>query len=444
MIKLTFIPTDFTGKAPGNLRSNESHQLITVAGKRNRAFVCKHGAFYSKSMQLRDAAGKLLTQGKDYKTTYYYEDASVLAGQEIMGLVIVTNTAVTSPVKVTYQALGGPFSISADELMTMLDALDDKNFPFVWGDIIGKPSEYAPDTHGHEYWQLYGLDTSEVEINRIADAMKYGHTALMRENSTYADEFLKSAKTEIDKLQLAIGNHVKDFNNPHRDTTAHVQRELLNNWLFSTPQQIADATNKTSYLPIGGVFQLLNSGAMSSMDAHIKNFNNPHGTTADHINAFSRAYIDQQLATKLKWTDTATNSKMWGGRDDKSFENDCRLNIPATAITSGRFPYNQIATGWNGTDPTNHLLVGSMQWLHWQNFIGQVATKRDKIAAIGFHNTQAELWNILNASFQEWNSWPVGSIALGQVRLTPYDTVQYRTIVFQRTGANWQQVTKGF
>lgn len=432
MLQLTFLPTDFTGQALANLREDESHQLITVPGKKNRAFVCRHGAFYSKTMKLRDSAGKLLVAGKDYKTVYHYADISKLTGKEVMGFVVVTNSAVTSPVKVTYQAFGGPFSISADELAALLDAVDDSKFPFTWGEIIGKPTEFVPADHMHKYWQLYGLETTVTQINRIADVWAAGNNAQVRENSTYADSYLANAKAEIDKYQQQVNAHLKDFANPHRVTPAQVQRENLNNWTFSTPPQIADPNNKTSYLPIGAICQILNSGPITELNGHISNFNNPHGTTAEMINAYTKGYVDTELTKKMKWTDTANDTLLFGGVNKTLYDATARTNIPASAITGGRFPPEQIGTGWPGNDPTNYALNAAQQWIHWSNFVAGLPDNSNKIVVIGEIMNDVDGTNLLNTSFTNLTAWPVGSVAIGNKQDNFIEVKYWRTRIWER------------
>lgn len=435
---ITFIPTDFTGKAVGNLRTDEVHQLITVANRVNRAFVCKHGAFYSQTMRVRDASGRLLTQGVDYKTVYHYADVSKLTGKEVMGFVIVTNQAVQSPVRVTYQALGGPFSISADELRELLDAIDESKFPFVWGDIIGKPTTYVPSPHSHEYWQLYGLETTVTEINRLAAAWPYGNKAVINENKGYADDYLARAKTEIDKYQAAVNAHLRDFQNPHRLTPAQVQRELLNNWGMSGVFHIADPANANTYLPIAGVVQIMAAELLPTMDAHLKNFNNAHNTTAEQVGAFTIGYVDNVLATKLDWGDPAVNSVLFGGIAEPTFYAAARTAIPAANVVSGKFQHAQLGTGWDGNDPSNWCLTGNQKWTRWSEFLKVVNEKRGKIANIGQTSSSGQSLNILNSVFSNPVAWPVGSLAIGSAVEAPAPDNRPRVIyLFRRTASGW-------
>lgn len=438
---ITFIPTDFTGRAAANLRTDESHQLITVPNRTNRAFVCKHGAFYSVTMKVRDATGRLLDAGVDYSTVYHYADLSKLTGKEVMGFVVIKNAAVQSPVKVTYQAMGGPFSISTDELRELLDAIDETKFPFKWGDIIGKPTAFKPKPHTHEYWQLYGLDTTVTEINRIAHAWQYGNKAIMSENSTYSDDYIKLAQDEIAKYQAAVTAHLRDFQNPHKLTTAQVQRELLNNWAFSGVFNIADPTNANTYLPIGGVVQIMQSNLIPTMDAHLRNFNNPHVNTADQVGAWTKGYVDNARASKLRWDEPSTNSALFGGIAHPDFYNWARANIPAANLVSGKFPQQQIAVGWDGSDPTNWLLAGDQQWKHWSTFLKTVNEKRGKIANVGITNSGAAAVSILNSAFADINRWPVGSAAIATIWQQPApDNTPRIILLYQRTAAGWSQM----
>jgi len=446
MTTLTFIPTDFTGTALGNRRSNEVHHLITVAGKTNRAFVCKHGAFYSKSMIARDNTGRLLIQGTDYKTVYHYEDMSTLTGKEVMGFVVVTNAAVVSPVTIQYQALGGPFSVSADELQELLEAVDDSNFPFVWGDIIGKPTVYKPSPHAHKYWQLYGLETTVKEIDRLAAAWAKGNSAVMSDNERYADDYVASARAEIANYQAAVNAHISNFNNPHSLTPAQVQREKLFNWPFSGVFHIEDPANANTYLPIGGVYQILAGSLIPRLNAHQVNYANPHGVTADMAGVYTTTYVNGQLASKLKWTDYAANATLFNGIDYTSFYNQSRVNIPAANIVGGRFPYTQLGSGYDGSDVSNWALAGDQTWKNWATLLKPINDSRGKVAYIGYitgakgaeSTTGANAGlNILNTSFASLANWPVGSMALGQYGANYFELAIRTVLLFTRTASGW-------
>ncbi|QBJ02714.1 virion structural protein [Pseudomonas phage Psa21] len=443
MTTITFIPTDFTGTALGNRRSNEVHHLITVAGKTNRAFVCNHGAFYSASMIARDNTGRLLVQGTDYKTVYHYEDFSTLTGKEVMGFVVVTNAAVQSPVTIQYQALGGPFAVSVDELRVLLEAIDDTKFPFVWGEIIGKPTAYKPKPHTHQYWQLYGLETTVTEIDRIANAWAIGNKAVMAENETYTDAYIASAQAEIAKYQAAVTAHIQNYTNPHNLTPAQVQRERLFNWGMSGVFHIADPANNNTYLPIGGVYQILNDGIVPLLNAHLRNYNNPHGVTPDMADVYTAGYVDNQLASKLKWTDYAANSTLFSGIDHISLYNQARLAIPAGNVTSGLFQWMQLGTDYPGFDTENYLLAGDKTWKHWSQFMKVINDTKGRVAYIGLISGTKDgeasgavaARNILNASFASTTAWPVGSMALAQFAWRYYELQIRQVLVFQRTAA---------
>uniref|UniRef100_A0AB39CD84 Virion structural protein n=1 Tax=Pseudomonas phage RVTF4 TaxID=3236931 RepID=A0AB39CD84_9VIRU len=388
-------------------------------------------------MKVRDASGRLLDPGVDYTTVYHYADVSKLTGKEVMGFVVVKNNAVQSPVRVTYQALGGPFSINADELRELLDAIDETKFPFKWGDIIGKPTAFKPSPHTHEYWQLYGLDTTVIEIYRLAKAWEYGNKAVMNENHSYADSYIQLARDEINKYQAAVNAHLRDFQNPHRLTTLQVQREKLNNWGFSGVFHIADKTNNNTYLPIGGVFQIMNTELLPKMDAHIKNFNNPHQNTADQVGVWTKGYVDNERAKKLLWTEPSYNSTNFGGISESIYSNAARTAIPASEIISGRFPQYQVGTGWDGSDPTSWLLAGDKTWKHWSTFLKPINDARGKVASIGVVGSAAQGLGILNSAFADLTRWPSGSQAIAQWHHAPYGTHQYDVLVYARENGNW-------
>lgn len=368
MAGITLIPYDFTGTALSNRRTNETHTLMVATGKTNRAFVCKHGAFYSKSMVIRDATTIALKPGIDYKTVYHYQDLSTLTGKEIMGFVVITNPAVKSPVSVSYQAVGGPFAVSVDELKALLATLDVEDAPLVWGDIIGKPDAYRPDPkHLHKYWQLYGLETTVKQIDRIADAWQYGSKAIIEYNKTYSEDSMDKAQIAIDEYQAAVTAHITNMNNPHVLTPAQVQREKLNNWGMSGLFDITNKTNDNTYFPIGGVYQILSGSLLPRMNAHVINYNNPHGVTAEMLGVNTKGYVDNALSQKLVWGETAADAALFSGVSYTTMYNAARTAIPCAEVVSGMFPANQLGTGIGNN--SNYVLTANNVWTHWAAYL---------------------------------------------------------------------------
>lgn len=413
-MSITFLPLDLSGRVATNLFTNESHALIQVAGKTNRVFVCNHGAFYAASVVLRDATNRALVKGVDYKATYHYGHLSELSGKDIQGLVIITNPAVVSPVRITYQAVGGPFSISVAELKAFLDGLVENLDSFSFEDLIGKPTAYTPKAHTHEYWQLYGMESTVIEIDRIADAHTKGTKALERENVSYGDTTVQKARDAIALYKTRVSLHINDFNNPHQTDKYKVGLDYINNWGMSTSAQAIDPSNVSTYMPVHLTSTVLDYSAIPNMRAHIYNMANPHGTTALMADCYNYDEVYAKFAPKLPLYAAAANSLLWGGRNKAQATWDIRSNLAATDVTTGRWPYNQLGYGYNpAVNAYEYALCGDGYWRHYSTLFVTRNAQRKEVYNAGSFNSQPELQAWLNA-VHRWA--PVNSLSFGHIR----------------------------
>jgi hypothetical protein len=437
MARLTFLPLDLTGTALVNRRVGETHPLIRVPNKTNRVCVLGHGAFYSQSLVVRDNTGRLLIPGADFKTTYHYDDLSGLTGKEVMGMIVVTNTAVASPLTVQYQAVGGNFAISVAELKALMEALREDNFSLKWEDIIGKPTAYVPEDHMHKYWQLYGMETTVTEIDRIAQAWKAGSTAIRQATKEYGDIYVQKGRDAIDAYAVKVSAHLADFNNPHATDKYKAGLGQINNWALATAPQVADRNDASHYMPIGGMYRILNTGPLPELNAHVTNYNNPHGTTAEMVGSWTRAEIDNAFTAKYLWTDVATNATLFAGRNPGTLRNDVTLNLDPKDIVFGGFPHTQMGNngGGIGVDVWNWALCGDSNWRRWSDILAPYNASRRRYVSLGNYSSQAALLNTANVVF---GSYPDNTIAIGTYVNNPTPDVVYTLLkAYIKSNGSW-------
>ena len=147
----------------------EVHQL---ADKRFRAISPYHGIFYTDSFTLIDiATNKKLTSGVDYVFAELHQDLTRHTGQEIAGIAIVINRSVSENVKISYQCVGGPYSVNADTIVSLLNKKPDERISYSWWDIINKPSAFTPTAHKHNLGEVANLDVLLYGLERLRNAV---------------------------------------------------------------------------------------------------------------------------------------------------------------------------------------------------------------------------------------------------------------------------------
>lgn len=166
---------DPTGSNPDNLVSEE---LISLNDRVIRVAVPRHGPFFTDSLIVYDGLTKRrLDKGTDYRIPTIARDATLKFGLEVADALLIENTDVASQILVTYQAVGGLFQNNIDNLAGMYESWlnDDRKVDWLTG-IMGKPSEFPPGPHPHWLTDLFGFETLNFQLERIAQAIQLGNS----------------------------------------------------------------------------------------------------------------------------------------------------------------------------------------------------------------------------------------------------------------------------
>lgn len=269
------LPLDWTGQSTDNLVVDEPHTL--TANRTYRAIAPLQGAFFAESLKVYDnATGTLLTDGtngtaEQYYACEYYEMPSEYCGKEIDAIIIITDASVSNDVRITYQAIGGAYGTSVDAIISQIENLGLDDRPVAWGDIIGKPAEFAPAKHLHDAGDVYGFEYLVHACDRIRDAIEIGDQASHDAIYRYIDAAIAAMQGYADSIQAQLTAHLIDFNNPHRVTPLQLN-------VYTIPQSDAITT------PIS-----------QALAAHVAATNNPHNVTVGQLNTYDGPTIDAKI-----------------------------------------------------------------------------------------------------------------------------------------------------
>lgn len=188
-------PLDKTGRSPDNLIVGEPH---TLPAGMNRPIVTNYGAFFTDRLVVRDASsGQTLTPHRQYKAVQLYQDATVLTGKEVCSVIVVVDTTVSDTIEIDYQVVGGEYSTSVRAVREMVDDLDLDHRPVAWGDIIGKPRQFAPAPHLHDAGDVYGFEYLVEAIERIRQAILVGNEPVLIELREYIQELDREMRDRL-------------------------------------------------------------------------------------------------------------------------------------------------------------------------------------------------------------------------------------------------------
>lgn len=378
MIRYDILPLDLTGANPANLIIDEIHTLVRVGTKNHRLLLPNEGMFYKRGLSVRQTVdGKPLVYGVDYHFGYHAQEFSLLTGLDIETFIVFTNPAVTSEIKISYQALGGDSSLMRNQLKDLLDSIDEDSIVHNFYDIIGMPEGFPGDeNHPHEYWQIYAWDSLIENLDFIAAAVENGNKAAILQA---ARDYMKSQSHKMDdyvEVYRGYMSHLVDFNNPHEVDKNDVGLDKINNWRMATYLESNNKTIDNLYLPISGTISLIEKHLLPTLTAHIENKNNPHQLKLERFGLMTKAEVDDAFRNKLLRTQAAYNSVLFNGNTVTNFYWDVKHNISGDDIAlNSVFPRvrldittpavikDMVLVG-DGTYRTVKDLAKDLDWIH--------------------------------------------------------------------------------
>jgi hypothetical protein len=160
---------DPTGVNPDNFINGEIKALST---SQVRAVAPAYGPFFTDSVVVYDHGnGRLLVHGDDYRIVDLLQSATLKFGLEIAQVILITNTNVSSSVRLNYQALGGQYQNNAEGLTNIYETFMADGRPVDWAEVLNKPTQYTPTLHTHLLEDLYGFEPVVVELERVRNAI---------------------------------------------------------------------------------------------------------------------------------------------------------------------------------------------------------------------------------------------------------------------------------
>ena len=419
MATITKLPIDFKGTLASNLRIGEEHTLTKANGRVNRMLTPDFGAFYTESLEVRTAGGALLKRDVDYVVTYFYKDLGDVTAKEICAIIVITNTTVGATVRIKYQAVGGPYALSLKELKAILDETEAAPGKIKWEDIIDKPLGYAPDQdHTHEYWQLYGLESTNINLTLLGEAWAKGRKGIISDNRIYYQNAVLLAQAALDSYRAQVNAHLVDTQNPHQTDKVKIQLGNIQNWPLATVAQSTDRALNSVYQPIGGIFNQLEAYAQPVLNGHINDKGNPHNVTLDHplVNLYSTQQINDIFAQRLARTQVAVDSAKFAGLTAQEVYDNVRRGLDTSNVDiNTKFRQDQIAVIPAGIDPTKYALSGAQTVVLFEDSLKEYNNTAGSIWFVGSLGGQG-YQNAINAinAFNVANNLSIGTWVIGQ------------------------------
>ncbi len=206
------LPLDYSGQSPDNLIPAELHDVTQC-----KLIVLDFGSFFKESLQLVDANTLTPLNPTQYMVMDLYQDMTIELGKEIYNTIVITDSALTGNIAVTYQALGGPFCRHSARLVQWLEERKINIGTMAWEDIEDKPKKYKPSHHNHHVSHIYGEEYIIEQLKRVETGILTGKidtynavTAVLERKKT---EMTQKAKIAVDEMLLGRFNGFTGFSN---------------------------------------------------------------------------------------------------------------------------------------------------------------------------------------------------------------------------------------
>lgn len=270
-------PFDPTGLQATNLIEGE-RQTISAPNWSDFFFLIPLAApyFQGSLVVTHHPSGLVMQEGVHYACTHRFHDASLAVGMTIYGSITFYDKTLTGIIELSYQTIGGPWTIPVEEIETILANSLANPRTTTWDMITQLPFQFPVIDHEWNLTDLVGLTELVAAIDGIRQAL------------------LATGNTDT-----ALAQHILDTNNPHATTKTQVGMGNVENYPIATQSQAQAATSNTAYMTPLRTAQLVAAITGGSLTAHLADHNNPHQVTASQVNAYTIPQVDALLDNKL-------------------------------------------------------------------------------------------------------------------------------------------------
>lgn len=228
---------DVTGTLPANKITDELHTvqpgsptvLSFIVPKAapffdNNQLVLKHGPVNSQTTLIR---------GKDYELAHPFREALLKIGKPVYGSIYFLDPNIAGEVRVTYQTIGGPYTVDDLGLIATVTNSLYKLRTFTWDQVMGVPELLPPLEHQQSLGDMRGWDDLVAALTALTEAI---------------EENPSSETPLLEQIIELINTHTSDKNNPHEVSKAQVGLSQVENLPVSTSGSIFSESPSASYL----------------------------------------------------------------------------------------------------------------------------------------------------------------------------------------------------
>ncbi|QVD49378.1 hypothetical protein LUCX_308 [Xanthomonas phage vB_XciM_LucasX] len=247
----------------GTLASNKitaEHSVISPPELSEYYYIIPAAApFFAEGMTVVHLpSNRTLVEGVDYIPSHYFHDASYATASAIFGSISFYDKTLTGAVRLTYQTLGGDWTLDAAKIVEILSTKLTNPRRLTWEQVADLPYAFPPIDHVWHLDDMVGMSEMVDKLSEIRDAL-------------------------LASGEGGLQAHIADKNNPHGVTKAQVGLELVENYPVASIAEAQAGTAPNRYLTVQRGAQLVQALIGNTMNDHINNSNNPHNTNKSQI-----------------------------------------------------------------------------------------------------------------------------------------------------------------
>lgn len=314
------LPFDPTGTAASN-RIQSERQTISAPGWSDFYFIIpKMAPYFRESLTvIHHPSGRQLFEGVDFLPSHKFHDASLAVGKPVYGSLTFFDKTLGGVVELTYQSIGGEWTIDEATIQEILSNKLTNPRITTWEEVVEVPREFPVIDHEWDLVDMVGMSSVVEKLEGIRDAIilagegglgdhladfdnphktTKGQVGLGNvenfpiatvpqaqagaDNASYMTP-LRVAQAITQQVLTPLNNHKSDFANPHQVTKAQVGLGSVLNYPIATVAEAEGGSNNTTYMTPLRVAQQIDVRAIAPLNNHIADKANPHGTTKAHV-----------------------------------------------------------------------------------------------------------------------------------------------------------------
>lgn len=309
---------DPSGQLPANKVVEEGIVVTPQKNIKDWSYVCPRAApFFADSLVVKDGKGasaRTLIENVDYRIVFDFVSASVHLKRRICCGIALLNPQYSGTIYVTYQALGGNFTMSDFSILEEIVRNRYKTVHVAYEQIINLPKGFAPAWHEHNVKDMVSMSAVVEKLKAIADALLNRGSGSWDQLDRLINHHINSTQAHI-PANVGLGN-VKNYGIATRaDVTAgkadkYVTADTLKAVIGSIDMSgyaTTTAMNAAIKTAVDNSAKSINTSNAEALNSAVTTLNNSINTLRD--NSATKTELQQAIAaTRVDVSSYATQT----------------------------------------------------------------------------------------------------------------------------------------